>query len=936
MKKNISDKGSAMLNLLNASVEDREKICKQNRKIIEESIENKDNTGIATLLNNYMGDVTKYEGPFYRMDRGEPSPIVPLIWRTSDVTYMPTVVGEYAGNAQDPNFERIFPLIDIYARNKTVFEFTWNRSLLDKTKPGVPGSGWDKKVKKWMSQTDFYGKAVETNVWAMQSAEQVKEILEQISLYIQGIKDTFVVLIFTMIRELKEPIIAVLDAKMNIGLRNKMMVEKYLGDWNCVLKEDPLATLERNKIDGCARVGSSPDTLLMSTTTSVVIRKKKQYKLYSITGDKDNGTGLLDFGTRPNEEITSIGTTPVLIVENYVTDKFEHEPLGNAASVGEYVLITNDSFGDDIGDYNINQMSPYVGDYMASNGRKVQLKIKDLYEAANPFDDNGKLEGIAGDFLSLRKNVDNKPKKDEKPETITYFGDMLNNRKYGCTTQLFLELSNTLRGKALKSIGMSVEDEIKLLSKVSKIINTFETEISNEGDLKENIKKMYETGEDENAKYDKIKPDFKDKPTIFYDYMSLKNWTNLKVEGDNYLDEKKIMKEYVEYLDGFATFLYFVFGKDNLLFEKGNDNVDFNAGDDDEKIRWINRTFFNTAVYYEYEENTYPLTKTQAKNIARDKTKKNGKEAKLYNLLTTKDAYYVKAENLEFVTDQLSGNFIEHAENIHYYTQINTSTGPILLTYLSAKFTNEVILSLIKNNIAPPFGILAMRMMMINTDNIYWVKAGVTIIREQGETNTLKESNIHGGIKWSFNTEMGTCSNNIDQLYKAFNIRIKTFVSGAGSKIFKLKDWTKTNNRHHTEESFLNTLHKNDESDTNTGVGGSFFAILIPPGITEGDDFSNRCFSYQGKNVFSSDPDIDTSMPGYERYMHYVNMDGNFEAWDPTSDDMNRLYYRAQSEVKKNGKVHKTRGDLFTEIDDGCLNSIINADNYITDKIIVQ
>jgi hypothetical protein len=919
MKKNRDVSG--LKRLLEASDEDLIQICKQNRNIIEKDIENEEQTGIVELLNSVWGiDPHKYEGPFYKIEQGEAVPIVPLIWTGVEETNLGTLLIEYAGQAQNPKLERVFPTTNIRSRKKVTYKRQWHRSLLDQTKPGVPGSGFSSSVKKWVSQTEFYGKALETDVWAMQSPEQVRHIMDQLSLYIMATYDTFMVLIFTVLHEMTEPIYETLMSRENNDESkvNRLMLEKYMKEWNCILNEHPLATIERNKIEGNKYTGSSPETMLLSATSSIIIRKKERNLNYYMTGGKDNGTGLLGFDTRPDQDITSMGTTPVLIVEDYSCREFSHSPLSKNVIVGEYVLANNRLIDEVDDTYDINQMSPYIGDYQSGNGEKVQLKIEDLYKNASPFKGET-LIGIDKDFLSLRDKDTFKSQMDnENPKTITYFGDMVNDKTAGCTTKYFSKLAKTLRIKVLKSIGYTYVQEIQLLSKVSKMMDSFGDEIENNDALNT----LFKDGEVYGMNKDKTQI----KPVIFYNYEYLKKWANLKVSNDAYSEEKTIMKEYINYLDGIATILETIFGSDNLLFENGSDA----EGGTDTIERWINRTFFNSAYYYDNGGKLYPLTPKQAKKLT---VKKNGKDAtKIVNttVLTFKDGYKISDTNIEFTNTTLGDNLKKHVNAIKDYTDINTSTGPILLTYLCAKFTDKVIKNLLKNDVAPPFSILSMRIMNITTDSVFWVKAGVTLIKQQGTTSTLKESGFHGKIAWQFNTEMGVCSNDPEEFYKSSNIRVKSFNSGAGSKIFNINTWSDKSMEFTNEEQFYEVLHKNDKKSDQPGY--SFFSILVPPETIESDYFNNRRFSFRGDNIFKKKSNDVSPFPGYSRYIKMVKAN-EFSEWNIENYAMSNLFYRACSEIVKDGKTHKIDGELFHTIENGSLKIIIDADNYITDNL---
>jgi hypothetical protein len=920
MKKNRDVSG--LKRLIEASDEDLIQICKQNRNIIEKDIENEEQTGIVELLNSVWGvDAHKYNGPFYKIEQGEAVPIVPLIWTGVEETNLGTLLIEYAGQAQNPKLERVFPTTNIRSRKKVTYKRQWHRSLLDQTKPGVPGSGFSSDVKKWVSQTEFYGKALEADVWAMQSPEQVRHIMDQLSLYIMATYDTFMVLIFTVLHEMTEPIYETLMSRENNDESkvNRLMLEKYMKEWNCILNEHPLATIERNKIEGNKYTGSNPETMLLSATSSIIIRKKERNLNYYMTGGKDNGTGLLDFDTRPDKDITSMGTTPVLIVEDYSCREFSHSPLSKNVIVGEYVLANN-RFIDEVDDtYDISQMSPYIGDYQSGNGEKVQLKIEELYENASPFNGNN-LVGIDGDFLSLQKPDGKKfisvVDVNDKVNTITYFGDMVNDKTAGCTTEYFSKLAKTLRIKVLKSIGYTSVQEIQLLSKVSKVMDSFDQNYTKVSDLHDAIDKMYSDK--------KIKDNFNSKPVVFYSYEYLKRWANNKIPDDLFSDEKTIMKEYVNYLDGIATILETIFGSDNLLFENGKDI----EGSTDPIARWIDRTFFNSAYYKDNNAIDYPITPKQATGLV---VRKNGAGAIVkQDVLTFKDGYKISDTNMGFANTAREDNLKTHINAIKDYTDINTSTGPILLTYLCAKFTDKVINNLLKNDVAPPFSILSMRIMNITTDSVFWVKAGVTLIKQQGITSTLKESSFHGYIAWQLNTEMGVCSNDPEEFYKSSNIRIKSFNSGAGSKIFDINTWAKNNDEFTNEEQFYEVLHKNDKKSDQPGY--SFFSILVPPETIESDYFNNRRFSFRGDNIFKKKGNDVPSFPGYSRYIQMVKA-GEFSEWNVENYAMSNLFYRACSEIVKDGKTHKIDGELFHTIENGSLKIIIDADNYITDNL---
>lgn len=822
----------------NGEDEELEKVCDDIKIKIKNAVYNNDMDGLKYVYNKYLGDVTKYNGDFLTStDKGD-FPTVPSDWTTVNLTYLPIVITEYAGRQQDSRLDSIFPIGPALTRRRVTSLKTWNRALLDKTKPGVPGSAYDYVVKKWASQNDFFGKAIETSVWHMENSDDVREVVTQISMYLQSKIDSFFVMIFTALKNMSDPIIERLRFNRPDSEIVKIMLEKYMGDWNCIINKHPLADLELNKIKGCEYVGSTPDTLIITNVTSNIIRSKDENTLYYLNGDIDNGTGLTRFTTRPDTEIIRIGTTPVLIVEDINCRKFIFRPLVNTVLVGERAIshpVNIDKLNNDFGS---DEMSLWIGDYTKKGEELTELKLEDLYNAANPFTGN-ELDVIDGeDFLSYGDDGDKK--------AIIFFGDMVNDKKKGCTTKYFAKLANTLRLRALKSMGYTFEDEIRLLSRASKLRATWIEKAGNS-------------------------------------YDGLRIWAYDKTIV-NFGEEQKIAKEYVEYLDGLATFLFKIYGEGgNLLFDKGEDAVE------DINSRWISRTFFNG-----------------------DLTVKNGYAIETKNISSfTED---------KFIETNFTEQIVEHIKRISEYAEINTSLGPMLLTYLFSAFENDVIVNMIKNNVLPPFAVQVMRMMEIDTENALWVKSGVTMLREEGMTSTLKEGSMQGFMRWSINSNLGVYSNGLDEIYKAQNIRMKEFRRGCGSVLVNMKNWNKGQFRYN-EEDFLKSISSDDNKN------GSLFAMLIPPELTN-SDFKDHRYSFKGTDIITGE---DKTMPGYARYVQYFDSKGKFEKWTPEDCEINYLWFTMCSKKMKDGKHIKQTGELFNYIDNECLKQLI-GNNY-TDKL---
>ena len=896
-------------------------ICKRNDELIKQGLSSTDQLGIRKIANAYVGDITNNTSSFIQTNReGERVPIVPLVWQTTETVYMADVIEELSKESQDAKLEYVFPTRHPKAKRTTIYMKTWSDELLQELKPGVPGSGYSSKVRKWSYDFKNYGISLESSVDAFRSPEQVRDIMIQMSLYLRSKHFTFLYLIFRALGAMQEPLLTIILNREQEDAAAKLMIEKWTKDWNAVLNEHPLSTLERNKIEAGKYVGYDGDAmvLLMSATSSLLLRKKTSDMIYGTNGVRDDGTNMTGYNTHPEKDLDYIGKTPILIVNDIKADNFTHEPLTDEVYIGNYYLATNHHLDEVTDTYNINQMSPYVGNYQSANGKKDRLHIKDLFDKSGVFGENEGILLMGSDGIDQKDFLQSSEAGDQK--AITYFGDMLNERENGCTTEHFSKLAKTLHLSVLKSMGYTREDEIKLLSKVSKMFKEFDTETA--GKTPSDIINDY-------------KPETNQSPHIYYDYKYLSKWANKKVPSDTFTAEKEIAKDYLAYLDDMSTFLEKIYGTNNLLFEKGHDASYYS--DTETKELWINRVFFNNVCYFENaeedinlenaeeekekKERFYPLSPAQSKNQKKLTKNTNTNYTGTGDNLQVKDGYKITVQNLEFSKNVLEKNMKDHINAMSKYVSLNTSLGPILLTYLCSKFTKQVIHNMMDSNVAPPFGCLALNIMHLLTEHIYWVKPGATAFKLEGITTTLKDSNIHGFLKWIFNTEMGVGSDDLTQLYKGYNFRIKQMLHGCGIETYDCLEWKKDTGRYAMENDFISKLHEKN----------SFFSILIPPGINY-SDFDNKRFSFKGEDVYSTQK-TQLLIPGYARYRGLIDTSGNFKKYD-LSHGFNRLFFQGCCEFERpNGKILKLDGVLFHTIEDGAVSTIINNENYITDKI---
>lgn len=882
--------------------EQLKKECEKNTLIIKNAKSCLDECDLRNLYEEYWGPLQNYQGKLM-IKKGEVVNLtVPSVWRKTNEVNLPDDLRDYTQSLNDPIFNSVFPIEYTNDMKFVTTQIKWLKDLLQRKMPGTRGYGYTSEKMMYISESEFYGKSLDATVWDMLDECKLSDLRTKYGLISESIVDTGEDIVLSELTRLPDPYYLQL-LRLNPDDVNQRIVNKGIFEFNCVnTVTDSLAHLEKNKIEVMKYCNKEVDILLISPMSSTIIREKKEHTVYYFNGGLDGGTQQLGFGNRPDLEIVKIGTTQVKIQEPKNNVNFETDGLKNRLHVGE-TLIVKAYFIDkkcDSENYCTDDMSPSIGDFLS--GEKKKINFDDICEKLSPFGDNGYINtkdgSLVGDFLIKSDGT-----------AIDYQGDMRDNKENGCTTKYFAKLASTLRDSMLKSIGMTSDEEIKLLTQVGyflEYLSSIKTLTGNA--LKNEIIKNYNDGT----------ITFIDtSSSIFgiYSYERMKTWSNLIVVNDTLKEYRDIAKKYIKYLENVFSFINAVYGDNNLLMEKGNDEEANNN-----RERWINRVFFTRNYWVNYNGNIYPIlpSQTVGYNVDDEIQKNNIKYKKDLTtsqpILQFNDSYIVKGNDLIIPgIDVITGELANHINDIHKYASINTSLGPLMYTYLCGEYNKVVLDNYNKYNIARPDAFYLIRIDSMDTENGYYVKRGTTLQRVQGDVEVLTDSDIHGNIRWDMTIKLGIKSKDPLCLYKANNIRLKKFDAGCGSEFSNLTGWEGNNDSNENlEEEFVLKTREGD---------GSLFGYVIPPESTVN---LNQRFSFQTENIFN--PKDNKKMLGKQRFQQIF---GKFSKWEADKHDINRLFFNMAAEFKKGKEIHRIKGELLNDIEEGNIIRLTGT-NYST------